>query len=133
MIKKKNLSGLMSLAGAGIAVATLVAFCIYGVVYDYFDTGVVGALLIGAACGCVYTLCDGKWTKMLNLAAILVDGIGLGVFFLNSYYVWADRLNHIEMYGARGTLTPVIFIIVLFVLSILAYTASCFAGKEEMK
>ena len=49
---------------------------------------------------------------------------------LNSYPVWADRLNNISMYGSRGTLVPVIALLVLMVAAIVAGIVSCFTQKE---
>ncbi len=54
----------------------------------------------------------------------------MGLFFLNSYPVWADRLNNISMYGSRGTLVPVIALLVLMVAAIVAGIVSCFTQKE---
>ena len=130
MLKIKNTASIASLVGAAIALITLIAFSIYGVVYDYFDTGVFGVLVLSIVCGCIYAFIDKKWTAMFSLIAIFLDGIGLGVFFLNSFYVWADRINNIEMYGSRGTLVPVVAIMILFILSVIAYIVSCFARKE---
>ena len=132
MAQVKELDRKMGLIGAAIAIVTMIAFCIYGAVYDYFDTGVVIFSILGAVCGALYAFFHENWSKMLNLLGILMDGIAMGVFFLNSYYVWADRLNNIEMYGSRGTLTPVVAILVLFILSIVSYIISCFTGKEKV-
>ena len=55
---------------------------------------------------------------------------GMGLFFLNSYPVWADRLNNISMYGSRGTLLPVITLLVLMVAAIVVGIVSCFTQKE---
>lgn len=130
MSKVKGIGKIAALCGAAIAIITMIAFIIYGVTYDYFDTGVVILLILAAACGVAYALVDAKWSKMLNLLAVLLVGMAMGVFFLNSYYVWADRLNNIEMYGSRGTLVPVIAIIVMCVLSAVAFIVSCFKEKE---
>lgn len=122
-----------SILAAGVSCITAIVFCIYGAVYDYFDTGVLIAALLAAVFGVLYAQKDGAATAMLNLLGVVSLGIGFGVFFLNSYYVWADRLNHIEMYGSRGTLVPVVAIMVLFILAMVLFIISCFAGKEEKK
>ncbi|MFR1309401.1 MAG: hypothetical protein ACLSCO_11280 [Gallintestinimicrobium sp.] len=57
--------------------------------------------------------------------------LGDGAFFLNSYPVWADRLNGIDMYGSRGTLLPVITILVLCFATAIIGIVSCFMRKEK--
>lgn len=99
-------------------------------IYDYFDTVVSLTLALGVAGMAAYALADKVWSKLLNLAAVACITFGMGLFFLNSYPVWADRLNNISMYGSRGTLVPVIALLVLMVAAIVAGIVSCFTQKE---
>ena len=69
-------------------------------------------------------------TSESESAAVACITFGMGLFFLNSYPVWADRLNNISMYGSRGTLVPVIALLVLMVAAIVAGIVSCFTQKE---
>lgn len=103
---------------------------LYGMIYDYFDTVVSLTLALGVAGMAAYALADKVWSKLLNLAAVACITFGMGLFFLNSYPVWADRLNNISMYGSRGTLVPVIALLVLMVAAIVAGIVSCFTQKE---
>lgn len=103
---------------------------LYGMIYDYFDTVVSLTLALGVAGMAAYALADKVWSELLNLAAVACITFGMGLFFLNSYPVWADRLNNISMYGSRGTLVPVIALLVLMVAAIVAGIVSCFTQKE---
>lgn len=133
-IKTMGLSGKFSQFCALLSLVTLIGYCIYGVMYNYFDTVVFLSLVLGAACAQGYALTGSGWTGMLNLAAVVCLSFGVGLFFLNSYPVWADRLNNIEMYGSRGTLAPVISIILLLFVCILLGTISCFTlNREDVK
>ena len=71
-----------------------------------------------------------KAVEFLNLVQVLLVSYGVGLFFLNSYPVWADRLNNITMYGARGSLVPVVAIILLCFAAAILGIASCFTRKE---
>lgn len=66
-MKGKSMSAKLSLIGAAVCLVTLTAFCIYGAVYDYFDSVVAIALALGTACAAVYAFVDGKATEYLNL------------------------------------------------------------------
>lgn len=129
-LKNKSLSVKASLLGAALNLITLVVFCIYGLVYDYFDSVVFLTLILGVVCAAAYALLAHKAAEVLNLLAVISVSFGVGLFFLNSYPVWADRLNHITMYGSRGTLVPVVAIIVLCFVTVLADLVSCFTRKE---
>ena len=87
-------------------------------------------LLPGTACAAGYALLSRPAAELLNLAAVILVTFGLGLFFLNSYPVWADRLNNISMYGSRGTLFPVILIMALCFVTVLVEIAS-FTRKER--
>lgn len=131
MSKVKSLSAKVSLLSAALNLVTLVIFCIYGAVYDYFDTVVFLALALGVVCAVLYALMDNKVAEVLNLAAVLCVSFGVGLFFLNSYPVWADRLNNITMYGSRGTLFPVVSIMILCFVTVIIEIVSCFTRKER--
>ncbi len=129
-IMHKKISAKLSLICAGLNLITLVAFCIYGVVYDYFDSVVCLAFILGVVCFALYALVDKLFTEILNLAGVFCVTFGVGLFFLNSYPVWADRLNNITMYGSRGTLVPVVTIMILCFVTALVGIVSCFTRKE---
>lgn len=130
-MKGKSMSAKLSLIGAAVCLVTLTTFCIYGAVYDYFDSVVAIALALGTACAAVYAFVDGKATEYLNLLQVILVSYGLGLFFLNSHPVWADRLNNIDMYGARGSLVPVVAIMLLCIGAVVLGIVSCFTRKEE--
>ena len=96
-MKGKSMSEKLSLIGAGIGTVTLVIFCIYGLVYDYMDIAVAFSLVLSVACGAGYVLLHAKAVEVLNLLQVMCVSWGMGLFFLNSYPVWADRLNGIDM------------------------------------
>ena len=129
-MKGKSISAKLSLIAAAVNLVALVAFIIYGAIYSYMDSIVVLALLLGAVCGLAYALVDKKATEFLNLVQVLLVSYGVGLFFLNSYPVWADRLNNITMYGSRGTLFPVISIMILCFVTVIIEIISCFTRKE---
>ncbi len=130
-IKSKSASAKLSLFGAVLGLATLVIFCVYGLVYDYFDVVVFLTLALGAVCAALYAVLDTRVSELLNLVSVVSVTFGVGLFFLNSYPVWADRLNNISMYGSRGTLLPVILIMVLCFVTAFVEIASCFTRKER--
>lgn len=130
-IKSKSASAKLSLLSAALGLVTLIIFCIYGVVYDYFDIVVFLTLALGVVCAAGYAMLAARAAELLNLAAVLLVTFGVGLFFLNSYPVWADRLNNISMYGSRGTLFPVILIMVLCFVTVFVEIASCFTRKER--
>lgn len=129
-MKGTSISAKLSLAAAAVTVVTLVVFLIYGTVYRYLDSVVIIALVLGAVCAAAYSLINSKAVEFLNLLQAIFVSYGVGLFFLNSYPVWADRLNNITMYGARGSLTPVVAIILLCFLAVILGIASCFTRKE---
>ena len=129
-MKGKSVSAKLSLIAVAVNLITLIAFVIYGTIYSYMDSMVVLSLLLGAVCGLAYALVDKKATEFLNLVQVLLVSYGVGLFFLNSYPVWADRLNNITMYGSRGTLVPVVAIILLCFATAILGIASCFTRKE---
>ena len=130
MSKVKSFSAKSSLVGVVLSAAALIGFTVYGMVYDYFDTVVFLTLALGMVGMAAYALVDRAWSELLNLAAVACITFGMGLSFLNSYPVWADRLNNISMYGSRGTLLPVITLLVLMVAAIVVGIVSCFTQKE---
>lgn len=118
-----------------LSLLTLIVYTVYGIVYIYFDWVVFGTLALGMLCAQGYVLCKGTWGSLLNLLSVACLSFGVGLFFLNSYPVWADRLNNISMYGSRGTLFPVIAIILLVFLCAILEIISCFIadGKDVSK
>lgn len=129
-MKGKSISAKLSLIAAALNLITLIAFVIYGTIYSYMDSVVVLSLLLSTVCGGVYALVDRKAAEFLSLAQVILVSYGVGLFFLNSYPVWADRLNNITMYGARGSLVPVVAIILLCFAAAILGIASCFTRKE---
>ena len=129
-MKGKSISAKLSLIAAALNMITLIAFVIYGTIYSYMDSVVVLSLLLSTVCGGVYALVDRKAAEFLNLAQVILVSYGVGLFFLNSYPVWADRLNNITMYGARGSLVPVVAVILLCFATAILGIASCFTRKE---
>lgn len=129
-INKKGLSRKASLTGALLGLITCAGFLIYGLVYNYFDSVVFLSFALGAVLAFGYVASNKLFSEVLNLLAVICMSFGVGLFFLNSYPVWADRLNNITMYGSRGTLVPVVCIMVLSFLTIAADLVSCFSRKE---
>ena len=130
-----GLSSKLSQLCALLSLVTLVIYCIYGAMYDYFDLVVFLALALGVACAQSYVLYRGFGRGCLNLISVVCLSFGVGLFFLNSYPVWADRLNNIQMYGSRGTLVPVVAMMVLVFLCAIVEIISCFTldGKDVGK
>lgn len=129
-MKATSISAKLSLAAAAVTLVTLVVFVIYGAIYSYLDSVVIIALALGVVCAAVYALAGSKAVEFLNLLQVILVSYGVGLFFLNSYPVWADRLNNITMYGARGSLVPVVAIILLCFAAAILGIASCFSRKE---
>lgn len=127
--KTKSFSEKTCILSAALNVITLIAFCIYGMMYDYLDTVVLLTLLLGIVASAAYAFINSKAVELLNLVAIMCVSFGMGLFFLNSYPVWADRLNHISMYSSRGTLLPVITLLIMMVAVIMMDIVSCFTAK----
>lgn len=140
--KKFSAGSMTSLIAAGLSLIATIAFLIYGTVYPvYFDAAVVIFLLLGVAGFAAYALWDSDIANILPLIAVLCGSIDMGVFFLNSYPVWADWWGNINMYGSadgsfnmygsQGGVTPVIIILVITVLSILCGIVTCFMRKNK--
>jgi hypothetical protein len=130
-IKRKSFSAKISLIGAMVSLVLIVAFIIYGAIYPvYFDLAVIICWLLGAIGLGAYAFVDKKVTEYFGLAAVFLLSFGLGLFFLNSYSVWADWYGHFDMYGSEGGVTPVIIIFVITFIAIVCGIISCFMRKE---
>lgn len=121
----------VALASSLVSVIGFVAFMIYGLVYSvYFDSVVLLSIAFGAAAIAVYSLIPKKKFGFFGPAGVLALSFGLGLFFLNSYPVWADWYGKFNMYGSQGTITPVIIILVILLTAILSGIVSCFMKRE---
>lgn len=127
LMKKQNRSALVAVV---IGIISLIVYIVYGVMYSYFDTAVLGGFVLGIVFTALDALLPQVSVRIFSLLAVFSYSFGLGIFFMNSFPVWADRLNGITMYGSRGTLVPVVAIMVLMILLILFGIVKCF-GKEE--
>lgn len=125
----------LSLTSAVIGVVGTIGYCVYGVVYDYFDSGVCIGMLIACALAADYGLLRGKGVGALNLLASVVMSASMALFFLNSFPVWADNLTGITMYASRGGLVPVVILMVMMLAVIVLNMISCFKNtcEEETK
>jgi len=129
MLKEKGTGVRISFLCAAVSLVGLIAYLIYGIVYHYLDSVVLLAFLAGALCAAGYCFREEAVLGLLNLISAACLSYGVGLFFLNSFPVWADNLNGITMYASRGGLPPVIAILVLLLLAILMEIVSCFMGK----
>ena len=57
--------------------------------------------------------------------------LALGLFFLNSYNVWADWYGGFTMYGSRGGIGPVIALMVILLAGCITGTVSCFTVRRD--
>ncbi|MCD8053449.1 MAG: hypothetical protein LUF00_05310 [Lachnospiraceae bacterium] len=137
----KNITKL-PMAGAVLSVIAAIGCIIYGNTYSqYADWSVVLALLLGGVLLAVYALVPGGLTEWLSLLGTLCAAWGLGLFFVNSYNVWADTWGNIYMYGklsgdynffsSEGGPIPVIILIVLSLAGVIMGIISCFKGRKE--
>lgn len=132
VLKKAGVSGKIALAAALLGLISLIAFIIYGAVYSmYADYSVMIFLLLGTVCQAGYALISHPAAEVLPLAGVICSGIGMNIFFLNSYTVWADWYGNFNMYGSQGGVTPVIIILVITVLSIVCGLVACFTRKVK--
>lgn len=127
---KMNVRSKSALCAAALAGACAVVFLIYGLVNDYFD-GVI-LLCQAAACVCfgLYAL-GKKFTAYLPLTAVVLMSYSTGLFFLNSYTVWADWWGHFNMYGSRGGVAPVVVQLLLQFAVVALGIVICFKPKGE--
>ena len=123
-VKLSQISALLGLVG-------LAAFCIYGAVFQYFDLVVMLAIVLGAVCAEGYVLADARPAELLNLAGVACYAYAAGLFFLNSYPVWADWYGNFTMYGSRGGIAPVVAILVVLLAGCVTGIISCFTAKGK--
>lgn len=128
----RNAASYLNLACAAFSLVIAVVFCIYGAVFNYYDSIVCLNLILAAVCFIGFFLFNAyKPARWLNLLGVFLLSFALTFFFLNSFPVWADELNNITMYNSRGGLAPVITIIVLMLICIIAAIVGCFMKPEE--
>lgn len=132
-LHSNGLSRNISLFACVLELVTLVAYCIYGVVFDYFDTVVCGFLVLAIVLDAVHFYVAAKAASACNLLSVMCLSGAIALFFLNSFPVWADELNGITMYASRGGLVPVIAILILLFVDTLAEIISCFIPAKEGK
>lgn len=130
-MKNKSMSAKLALYAAGVSVIIAVIFLIYGLVNTYFDIVILLCEVLAAAGFALYAVKDSKWTEYLGLAAVVLLSYSTGLFFLNSYTVWADWYGHFNMYGSRGGIVPVIVQLALLLAAIILGILSCFQVKGE--
>ncbi len=131
--KNRSNSAYAVLGAAALTLITLILYVIYGNVYKYYDYMVALDLIFATVCFAAYFVFGrAKGLGFLNMLAVAFVAFGLGVFFFNSYPVWADELNGITMYNSRGGLFPVISLIVLFLIPMVTGIVTCFAKEEEV-
>jgi len=130
-MKTWSASAKMSQIGALIGLVGLAAFCIYGAVFQYFDLVVMLAIAVGVVCAEGYALLDARPAELMNLASVMCYAYAVGLFFLNSYPVWADWYGGFTMYGSRGGIAPVVAIMVILLIGCIAGIISCFTAKRK--
>lgn len=123
----------ISFFACAVGLVTLAAYCIYGAVFDYFDTVVCGFLVLAIVLDGVHFYMESKAASACNLLSVMCLSGAIALFFLNSFPVWADELNGITMYASRGGLPPVIAILILLFAGALAEIVSCFIPAKEDK
>lgn len=128
-MKNKRMSAKLSLYAAALSAVIAVFFLIYGLVNAYFDLVILLADLAAAVLFWLYGTKEAGWSEYMGLGGVVLLSYSLGLFFLNSYTVWADWYGNFDMYGSRGGITPVIIQMVLLFAAILLGIISCFQGK----
>ena len=121
-LKSSCISVKFSQISALIGFIGFVAFCIYAALFKYFDLAVFLTIAAGTACAQGYALSRKPLTEYLNLLSVGCYAYALGLFFLNSYNVWAD------WYGGFG---PVIAIMVILLAGCITGTVSCFTVRRD--
>lgn len=128
-MKNKRMSAKLSLYAAALSAVVAVFFLIYGLVNAYFDIIILLADLAAAVLFWLYGTKEAGWSEYMGLGGVVLLSYSLGLFFLNSYTVWADWYGNFDMYGSRGGITPVIIQMVLLFAAILLGIISCFQDK----
>lgn len=129
-MKQVSVNSKTAFCAAVLSAVIAVVFLIYGLVNSYFDLVILICQAGAAVCFALYAL-RSKWTDYLGLAAVVLLSYATGLFFLNSYTVWADWYGHFNMYGSRGGVVPVILQLVLLFAAIILGIVSCFQSKGE--
>ena len=132
-LQSNGLSRNISFFACAVGIVTLAAYCIYGAVFDYFDTVVCGFLALAVVLDALHFFAAAKAASACNLLSVMCLSGAIALFFLNSFPVWADELNGITMYASRGGLPPVIAILILLFIAALAEIVSCFIPAKEDK
>ena len=128
--KEMSFSARAALVAAALTCLAALFFIIYGAAYhEYFDIVVLLCDLLAIGGFVLYAAKNAVWSEYLSLAAVFVLSFGMGLFFLNSYPVWADWYGHFTMYGSRGGLTPVVIQLLLVFLALIGGIVSCFCRK----
>ena len=130
-LKSSCISVKFSQISALIGFIGFVAFCIYAALFKYFDLAVFLTIAAGTACAQGYALSRKPLTEYLNLLSVGCYAYALGLFFLNSYNVWADWYGGFTMYGSRGGIGPVIAIMVILLAGCITGTVSCFTVRRD--
>lgn len=131
-LKSAGTSAVISMAAAVLGLISLIAFLIYGIVYSvYFDLAVTVFLLLSIVGYAGYALWENRIAEILPLVAVICSGSGMGIFFLNSYAVWADWYGNFNMYGSQGGIAPVIAILAVTIVSIVCGIVACFTRKNK--
>lgn len=128
-MKNKSTSARLALIAAALSAVVAVVFLIYGLVYTYSDVVVLAAYVAAAVLFWLYGTKDAAWSEYMGLIAVVALAYGMGLFFLNSYTVWADWYGNFDMYGSRGGIAPVIIQLVLVVVTLVLGIVSCFQDK----
>lgn len=128
-IKGKGLSAAAALCAGVLSLVITVVFIIYGLVNQYFDIVIVICDLIAVAGFVLYALSDAAWAEYAGLAGVLALSYSIGLFFLNSYTVWADWYGNFNMYGSRGGIAPVIVQLAMMLIAVILGIVSCFTRK----
>ena len=125
--------GRLRLAAAVLSAASLAAFTVYGLVFNYFDTVVFGGLALAAVLFGFAGVGKGKLAAAALPAGVLSVALAEALFFVNSFPVWADEVNGITMYNSRGGLVPVIAILILLLASAVTGIVASFRASKEGK
>ena len=130
-VKASGVSAKLSQFSALLGLVSLVAFCIYAAVFQYFDLVVLLTIALGVVCMEGYVLSSARAAQLLNMFGVACYAYAVGLFFLNSYNVWADWYGNFTMYGSRGGIAPVVAIMVLLLVCCIAGIISCFTAKGK--
>lgn len=117
--------------GTVVGIVSLIAYTIYGMMFQYFDTAVFAAILLSIVFAALNVVYRKIKFPIFDLLAVLSMSFAIGICFMNSFPVWADNLTGITMYGSRGGLPPIIAVLVLLIAANVGDICACFAEKED--